>query len=188
MTSDLLSNFHRAAELAEQTASAVRPEQLGDPTPCTDWTVRQLLNHVVGGNLAFVSLATGSPMPDRSSDFLGADHAAALRDSIAALGAVFDEPGFAERSVSTPFGPGTGQTLLEMRFNELMIHSWDLARATGQSTDFDHDLVARSSASLRGAPMLAQARGEGKPFAAEQPAPAGSTPADELAAFVGRAV
>jgi hypothetical protein len=38
--------------------SAVPPDQLGHPMPCTEWTVRQLINHMLTGNLFFVSLAT----------------------------------------------------------------------------------------------------------------------------------
>jgi uncharacterized protein (TIGR03086 family) len=188
MSDDLLALFHRAATVADTTVSAIRRDQFDDPTPCTQWTVRTLINHLTTGNLRFVSLATGTPPPDRTIDHLGDDHAVAFRDSLIRLREVFDEPGFLDRSVQTPFGPGTGAVLVEMRFNECMVHSWDLARATGQSTDLDPDLAALSLASFQRSPFLTRARAEGGPFGAEQPAPEQASVADRLAAFVGRTV
>ena len=186
MPDDLLTYFHRAAALVDSTVAAVRPDQFGEPTPCTQWTVKDLINHVLTGNLYFVSLATGAPPPDRTVDHLGDDHVTAFRQSLTHVREVFVEPGFLERGVATPFGQGTGAVLVDMRFNEFLVHSWDLARATGQSTDFDHELARRSLASFQASPMLAAARREGGPFGVEQPAPESATPADRLAAFVGR--
>jgi uncharacterized protein (TIGR03086 family) len=188
MSDDLLARFHRAAALVDVTVSAVRPDQFDDPTPCTEWTVRQLLNHIVTGNLIFVSLATGSPPPDRSVDHLGDDHVAALRASLDGLRQTFTEPGFADREVPTPFGPGTGAVLVEMRCNEFTVHSWDVARATGQSTALDPELAEHALASLQRSSILARARGEGGPFGVEQPAPDDANAADRLAAFLGRRV
>src|SRR5262249_46332417 len=127
MSDDPLSLYYRAASLADATVSAVRPDQFDDPTPCTQWTVRQLLNHLITGNLIFVSFATGAPAPDRSVDRVGDDHVAAFRDSLSQLRAAFDEPDFMTRPVATPFGEGTGAVLVDMRFNEFVVHSWDVA-------------------------------------------------------------
>ena len=188
MSDDLLARFQRAAALVDATVSTVRPDQFDGPTPCTEWTVRQLLNHIVTGNLIFVSLATGEPGPDRSVDHLGDDHVASLRASLDALGRAFGEPDFPDREVATPFGPGTGAVLIEMRLNEFVVHSWDVARATGQSTELDPDLAEMSLASLQRSALLARARGEGGPFGVEQPAPDGAGAADRLAAYLGRRV
>src|SRR6185437_3009018 len=105
--------FRQAAALADATVSAVRPDQLGHPTPCTEWTVRQLINHVLTGNLFFVSLATGTPPPDRMADHVGDDHVASFRDSLARLSAVFSEPGFLGKPVPSPDGEGTGALLAD---------------------------------------------------------------------------
>jgi Mycothiol maleylpyruvate isomerase N-terminal domain len=61
MTENLLAVYRRAADLAVGIVERVHPDQLGDATPCTEWNVRMLINHVVIGNLFFVHLATGSP-------------------------------------------------------------------------------------------------------------------------------
>jgi uncharacterized protein (TIGR03086 family) len=144
---------------------------------------------VVTGNLIFASLANGAAPPDRTVDHLGDDPVAALHDSLDQLRGVFAGPDFLEQTVTTPFGPGTGAMLVELRTNELVVHSWDLARASGQSTDLDRELVEWSLASFQRSPRFAQMRGaEGGPFGPEQPAPDGAPLADQLAAFVGRVV
>ncbi len=186
MTDDALVLFDRAATLADGVVAAVRTDQLDNPTPCTEWSVRQLLNHVVTGNLLFASFATGGERPDRGADHLGDDHVAAFRSSVAVLAAAFDEPGFLERTTPNPFGEGPGRILVTMRFNELCVHSWDLARATGQSTDLDPELIGQSLEFFQASPMMSAARQPGGPFGVEQPAPHGATAADRLAAFVGR--
>lgn len=188
MSDDPITVFQRAAALSDATVSAVRPDQLGLPTPCTEWTVRQLINHMVTGNLFFISLATGTPPPDRTAEHAGDDHVASFRDSLARLSAAFSESGFLGKPVLTPDGEGNGGVLVEMRVNEFVIHSWDLAKATGQSTDLDRELAERVLAAMRASSLLAQVRGEGGPVGEPQSAPAGATPADQLAAFMGRTV
>ena len=187
MSDDPISLFRRAAALADATVSVVRPDQLGYPTPCAEWTVCQLINHMLTGNLLFVSLATGAPLPNRTANHVGDDHVASFRDSLARLNAAFSEPGFLSKRVPTPDGESTGAVLANMRFNEFVIHSWDLAKATGQSTDINHELAERVLADMRVSPLLARVRGEGGPIGEQQPVPPGANPADQLAAFMGRA-
>ena len=73
-----------------------------------------------------------------------------------------------------------------MRVNEMIVHGWDVARGSGQSTDLDPEVAAVCLAMFQAVPFVP--RGEGKPFAAEQAVPDGATVADRLAAFTGRAV
>ena len=88
MSDDPIALFQRAAAVADATVSAVRPDQLGQPTPCTEWTVRQLISHMLAGNLFFVSLATGAPPPGRTARQADDDYVASFRDSLARLGAI----------------------------------------------------------------------------------------------------
>ncbi|MDP9370240.1 MAG: hypothetical protein M3Q03_18535 [Chloroflexota bacterium] len=71
--------------------------------------------------------------------------------------------------------------------NELLIHGWDLARATGQRTDLAPDLAERSLGSWR-AWFGDRPRGASGLFDPEQPVPEGAGAADRLAAFLGRRV
>jgi uncharacterized protein (TIGR03086 family) len=171
--------------VAEKAIAAVRPDQLDDPTPCTQWSVRQLINHLVTGNLTFVSMVAGTPPPDRSKDHLGEDPTGAFRETVGRLRTAFAADGALDRTYPTPFGPGPGTRIVTMRVIEMMTHSWDLAKATGQPTDLDPELAEYSLASFRAAGPIP--RGGSSPFAAEQPLPAGASAADRLAAFLGRA-
>lgn len=175
-----LERYRRAAALTDEFIARIRPEQLGDPTPCTEWTVRDLLTHVVGNQYGFAEWATEGARSDRGytlpEDFLGA-----YREGVRQVTAALETPGVAERTYRTPIGEGPGVLLVEVLFNDTLVHAWDLARATGQPTDFPEDLVASSRARFERAP-----RGEGGPFAPPQPEPEHGTAADRLAALTGR--
>jgi uncharacterized protein (TIGR03086 family) len=185
MTQNPLARFDRAAALADGVIAAVKPDHLDNPSPCTEWSVRQVINHVVTGNLAFVSMMTDAARPDRSVDHLGDDPLAAFRDTTRALREAFSAEGALQRMYPTPFGEGPGTVLVHMRVMEMTIHSWDIAKGSGQSTDLDPELAESSLASMRAA---LPADRSGSPFGTEQAAPAGATIADRLAAFAGRIV
>jgi uncharacterized protein (TIGR03086 family) len=186
MTHDPLALFQAAALQAERVVAAVRPDQLGDPSPCPEWTVRDLINHLATGNLLFTAIVSGSPKPDRSEDHLGDDYLAAFRDSVTGLSEAFVKHDVLSGTYATPVGEGPGALLVQMRVSELVIHAWDIARASGQSTDLDPDLAAACLASFQAAPHIP--RGKGKPFGEARPAPPHASAADRLAAFTGRAV
>ena len=78
------------ADLIDRIAA----DQWTAPTPCTEWSVRDLVNHLVGMNLVFVALFEESPMPARRADRLGADPAGAYHRSAAALQAAAHPGGF----------------------------------------------------------------------------------------------
>jgi uncharacterized protein (TIGR03086 family) len=185
-TEDPLALFQAAAAQAGRVVAAVRPEQLDDPTPCTAWTVRDVINHLTTGNLLFTAIVSDGPKPDRSQDHLGDDHVTAFRDSVAGLSEAFAKHDVLSGTYATPVGTGAGALLVHMRFNELVVHAWDIARATGQSTDLDPDLAVASLASFQAAPFLP--RGDGKPFGEATSAPPDASAADRLAAFMGREV
>jgi uncharacterized protein (TIGR03086 family) len=180
-----LSRFDRAATVADQVIAGVKADQLGDPTPCTEWDVRQLLNHVVGGTLFFLSFLEGGPPVDRQADHLGGDPSAAFRESLRRLRQAFLREESPDRLVPTPFGEAPIRMLVEMRTTEMLVHGWDIAKATGQSTDLDPELAESRIESFR--KMRAARRGSGM-FADEKPAPPGATAADRLAAAAGRAM
>lgn len=178
--------MHRqAGELVGQLIDETSDAQFGLPTPCSEWDVRALINHLVNGQLRFTAALKGEPGPERSDDVLGDNPAADFRSSFAGLSAMFDEDGFLERTVPTPFGEAPGARLVAMRVTELTLHAWDLAVATGQSRVFDPELVAFANATLRAQPIP---RADGGPFGPEQLVPELATDADLLAAFAGRAV
>lgn len=184
---DVLRNFDRAAAAAQTVVDGVRPEQLGLPSPCSEWDVRGVLNHLVFGNLlAHASLRGEQPPADRSADYLGADPRSAFAESVTACRAAFAEPGVLDKVVRTPLGEQPASFYVHMRLNELLAHGWDVAAATGQSTDLEPELAESALAMWQA--RLGDVPRAGSPFGPAQPAPDGATAADRLAAYLGRAV
>lgn len=177
-----------AAE-TERIAGHVRPEQWALPSPCTEWSVRDVLDHMVRANLACAAAFDPDDDPARAAagDVLGDDPAAALAAANRRLLAQLGRPGAQEQTVTFPDGDYTGRRLTVLRFTDLLSHAWDVARATGQPTDFAPELNASALAISRRR-MATLDRAAIGAFGTEQPAPAGASEADRYAAFMGRTV
>ena len=175
----------RAGGMAADVIARVRPDQLGNATPCTEWDVRALISHLAGGSRGFAAMVAGEHGPEREEDGPGGDTLAGFLDAFSRLCAAFDREGFLEQVFPTPLGHGPGELLVAMRITELTIHAWDIAAATGQPRDLDPELVGFADGFLRSRPIPRDVNG---PFAPEQPAPAGARDSDRLAAFAGRPV
>jgi uncharacterized protein (TIGR03086 family) len=163
----------------------IAADQWMAPTPCTEWTVQDLVHHLVGMNLVFVALFEGSPMPERGAGRLGADPAGAYHRSAAALQAAAALPGVLERSQATPVGVATGAERLQWRIADLLAHGWDLVQATGVVAELPDDLAEQALTFVR-AQLPSQPRA-GR-FADPQPIRNNAPAIDRLAAFTGRPV
>jgi uncharacterized protein (TIGR03086 family) len=183
----VLDAFHRVIAEVEALVAAVEPQQLAAPTPCTEFRVRELINHLIFENLAHAALADGTPIPapDRATDYVGDDHVAAYAASAQAVRAAFSRPGMLEQRYGPLQAPGS--MLVQQLMIELLSHGWDLARATGQPADLAPD-VAEDALVVARAWYRDQPRGPGNAFGPEQPAPAGASAADRLAAYLGRSL
>jgi uncharacterized protein (TIGR03086 family) len=122
------------------------------PTPCTEWNVRQLVNHVIGSDLRYTDLLNGGSADDfvrRHHEETGEAHMMSgdPHDDWERSGAAFDsairERGAAQRVVDYPWGPLLGRELLENRIVDITIHTWDLARAIDADDVLDERLVRR---------------------------------------------
>lgn len=171
--------------MAVDMVATVRAEQFAAPTPCVEWDVRALINHMASGNLRVAAMISGDPGPDPDSDVLGDHPLEAFRDSVQRICAAFDGEGMVEQTFTTAFGEGSGRLLIALRISELTLHMWDLAAATGQPRGLDPEVVAFADAAFRTRPIP---RGDESPIGPEKPVPPSATPADRLAAFAGRNV
>ncbi|OBF86013.1 TIGR03086 family protein [Mycobacterium sp. 852002-51163_SCH5372311] len=180
---DPLVAHQRAQDAFAAVLADVTPDQIGTPTPCSEWTIGDLIEHVIGGN-EHVGLWASEPVqpPPRPDDI-----AAAHRTSAAAAQQVFAAPNGMTTTFKLPFGELPGQLFIGLRTTDVLTHAWDLAAATGQSTDLDPELATEQLAVAR-AVVGPQFRGQGKPFSDEQPCSTERPPADQLAAFLGRKV
>jgi uncharacterized protein (TIGR03086 family) len=176
-----LDAHQRAQEAFAGVLAKVSSDRYRGPTPCSEWTIRDLIEHVIGGNerVAILAGRTDKP-PARPDDIMAAHRAAA-----AAAQEVFAAPDGMSTMFKLPFGELPGQLYIGLRTSDVLTHAWDLAAATGQSTDLDPELSAQQLAAVR-AFLGPEFRGPDKPFGPEQPCSAESPPADQLAAFLGR--
>jgi uncharacterized protein (TIGR03086 family) len=185
MTTASAEDLARGYEAVGDLIAEIRPEQWKAPTPCTEWNVRDVVNHLVGMDLVFAALIEGGPMPERGADRLGDDPVGAWRASSASLQAAFSRPGVLERSYTGPMGSATGAERLQIRLYDLLAHGWDLARATGIPARLPEDLAEQSLAFAR-VQLSSQSR-TGR-FAEPQPVEETAPAIDRLAAFLGRTV
>lgn len=185
---DILALNDRALDQATLIVDRLSPEDMALPAPCTEWSVRDVLNHLVAGNWRFAKMAEGQSAPPPrglpSQDFLGDDPARAYRESANALKRIWREPGRLEGRYQLPIGEMPGEAAVGIRLVENVVHGWDLARATGQEPAFDPEIV---EAALRFTQRtLGSARAAGAPFGPPVEAGEDAAAIDRLAAFMGR--
>jgi len=151
-------------------------DALGNSTPCTDWTVQELVDHIVATPTRFARMVRGesidwsAPTPPAGDDPAGAfrAHADELLDALPDADA------------------GSGPVDVDWQCAELAVHTWDLATALGRSTDDLDPAVAEAGLSFMRANLTEDKRSP--VFGPEQPAPEGADPYQRIAAFAGRSV
>ncbi len=176
----------------KRVVNGIAPEQLANATPCTDWDVRGVLNHITGGATMFaICVEDGSIADDElgrltSTDLLGDDYKAAFATAADRAVAAFDAPGVDDKVVKLPFGEMPAGVALGIAVFDVTTHALDLAQATGQSKDLDPEVLeaAWTNAQMMLTPEL---RGAGI-FQPAQDVDAGAPLADRLLAFTGRKI
>jgi uncharacterized protein (TIGR03086 family) len=175
----------RALAAVGHLITGIRDNQWSAPTPCTDWTVRELVTHLVGINRVFTALLNDQTPPDRSVDPLGDDPAGAYRDSGVAVRAAFDQPGILERTYRGPLGSATGAVRLHWCIADLLAHGWDLSQAIGRPAELPEDLAEQALVFVR-TELSTQSRA-GR-FGPAQSVADHAPTIDRLVTFLGRPV
>ena len=134
-----------AAE-ASRVARAVTAEQLGTPSVCADWTVRELANHLVlysAHGLEHRALRTKLPEETTGRDFTAEpDWAEAYAAQLDRALAAWERPGVWDGEVDTGYVTMPATTIASLLVKELALHGWDLARSTGQEFTVPEDTAA----------------------------------------------
>ncbi len=134
-------DLHRAGvEFARSVVAGIGDDQWDLPTPCTDWNVRDLVNHLVSEDLWVPELMAGKTIDDVgdrfTGDVIGDDPVAAQHASSGAAQEAFDG-GSLDQIVHLSFGDVPARILCVQRASDLVVHGWDVAAATGQDADVD---------------------------------------------------
>lgn len=187
--SDLVVLYRRAVEQFGSRVEAIADHQWHLPTPNTDWDVHALVNHLVYEELWSQPLLDGQTVAEVGTRFDGdllghrpkAAWEAAARGTIDA--AVV--PGVLTRTVHVSFGDISGEEYLSQLTTDHVIHTWDLARATGGNEGLDPELVEFTFEAL--VPQIEQWREVGV-FGPRVEPPAHADRQTQLLALTGRAV
>jgi len=173
----LIAALLAGALVAWPLSKVVRAAGLGFvPTPCTEWDVRTLLNHMLDTQQYFVRRARGEDGPPLTPDppeLIGDDPASAYERGREATIRTFSEPGVIERT-----GPSLG-----IAFSDLLIHGWDLAQATGEDATMPDGLPAAAYELIHGKFTDEQRKGLFKP---EIKVRDDASPQEKLLAYTGR--
>jgi len=169
--------WRQAAAKWSEVYGQVADSQWDRPTPCEEWTVRQLVDHTLSWQAQGGRLLGADTAPGDTWDRIRAAFDALLSDSSQLTGSVPE------------FGGIPKQELAGFLIGDLLIHSWDLARSVGADEALPPDAVEATTIGLhhvppellRGTNPLGQ-----KMMAAAVEVPAGASPQDRMLAFTGR--
>jgi uncharacterized protein (TIGR03086 family) len=183
---DLVEMFNRATRRFTDRVAGVAPDQWGAPTPCAEWDVRTLVNHVTYEQLWAPHLVAGETIAqvgDRyDGDVLGDDPLsswrAALDGSVAAFGGAD-----LDATVHLSFGDVPCREYLTQMLTDAEIHGWDLATATGQDATVAPDTATHLLAEWSAQRELVRASGV---FGQEVDVPEGADDAVRLLGLLGR--
>ncbi|MGW0178820.1 TIGR03086 family metal-binding protein [Nocardia sp. NPDC003345] len=184
---DFRNDLAAAHEWVAALMTAVRPDQWADPTPCAEFDVRALLEHLSCHPAKIAATAHGDDprqLPSHAAIDASRPGEDYLKRAVSALDQWADDA-LLTRPVTAPWGAAPGGLALGGYLMETVAHGWDLAVATGQPAEADPALVAKAQAVADRA--LSDAfRGPRSPFGPRvEPRPEAG-PTDRLAAFLGR--
>ena len=169
------------------TVDRIQTMQMNDPTPCTRFTVHDVLNHVIvlGGSFAY--LFRGEEAPElKPPAVYGRVPAVEFRKVMDDLLDAAKSPGAMERTISAPVGEMPGSTFARFVAFDGLIHGWDLATATGLSYELPPAVIASVDEFARGA-VTSEMR-DGDTFKDATTASDDASPMERLVAFSGRSL
>ena len=170
----------RAFQHAQSVIAGITPDQYDKATPCSEWNVRQVLEHMMGVVAGMGQAVAGS----QPSEFVLADDPGAQFEQIAADAiAAWRTDGVLDQVVHFAAGPMPGRVYANINLLDTATHTWDLAVATGQDATLPDDvaIAAYEASKIIISPEVRPGR-----FGPEVAAPNGADPTQRLVAFLGR--
>lgn len=178
-----------ATRAVADIVTKITDDQLGNPTPCTEYSLGDVLDHVDGLSLAFTLAARKTPSDQTASGDAGRlpeDWRTRIPERLAELAEAWSHPDAWTGETSAGGVDLEGAEAGLVALNEVIVHGWDLARASGQELEVDDESVAtaRGFVELFSGPGTEEMRGDA--FGPEVPPPPNATPLEQLAALTGR--
>ncbi|MET7618576.1 TIGR03086 family metal-binding protein [Streptomyces sp. NPDC005408] len=182
--------YERAAEQFASLLKLVTPQRLGDPTPCTEYDVRALLSHVVGGTHRIALIGEGGDglsVPARVDGVADDAWTTAYEAARARFTSAWADGAKLSQEVTVPWGSVPGAGAVGGYVMETLTHTWDLSKALGHPLPLDEEL-ARIILPIAREVLPADSRGGDVPFGEVREAPEGADEYGRLAAWLGRTV
>jgi uncharacterized protein (TIGR03086 family) len=176
---EVLDQLDQLGPLLAGVVGGIRPDQLDNPTPCAKFTVRGVLEHMIGGATLFAAAFRGLEpgRPDLT------DALAGFVPALTGLADAMHSPGALGRTIAAPSGQVPGDAFARFVVLDGLVHGWDLATATGQSYNPPDELVADAQTF---AEQAVDPLRDGDTFASATEPPPSAKPIERLAAFTGR--
>ncbi|MEV7084559.1 TIGR03086 family metal-binding protein [Streptomyces sp. NPDC093085] len=171
-----VTDFATVAREVQRLVESFDEQEWSLPTPCDEWDVRAVVDHLLDVQGRFRVTMTGGEKPATST----------FEDNTTALIAAFGQEGALERTVTTRLGHLPGRTALDILTMEHLIHGWDLGRATGRTPSVGDSVVERVIAFCE--IMKPRLPPHLRNFKDAQPVTEGASALDRLAALSGRTV
>jgi uncharacterized protein (TIGR03086 family) len=195
----MLEDLRAATEWAALLFDGVDIDHQADrPTPCTEWNVRALMNHVIAWNRLFAAgllkvrppdeitaaaLATTPGSAEPVPDLVHGAPGHAYRTSSHELLAVVSLDPQLQGTCELPIGELPATTVFSMALLDNIVHGWDLATATDQDATIPELLLAMLEPAVASLPID---RTRGTAFAPVRPAPEGASRQQRVLAYLGR--
>ena len=168
--------YETATTQARVIIAGAKPDQMKNPTPCAEWDVAGLLDHTVKAQAGIAGTVSGGQVAQSGTPLERFD--AAVSTMLTAV----RSPGGLDKKVQGRQGEVPAVQMLSGACMDLAVHTWDLAKATGQDTELDPGVVEFISPIVEG---IAK-RGPSQVFSAPVDIPSSASRQDKLMALTGR--
>ncbi|MBB5872583.1 uncharacterized protein (TIGR03086 family) [Allocatelliglobosispora scoriae] len=179
----------RVIDNIDHIVAAVTPAHLALPSPCTDWSLGDLLRHMVGHHRGFTAAALGEPTDPEVWDgaTLGDSPAGTYREAAQGLRTALDTPELLSRRMEVfGFGMFSAGDALRMHAVDFLGHGWDVARSIGVDDRLDDDLCLHALELGSKWPDVPAIWGPKGPFRERVAVAADAPPYQRLMGFLGR--
>jgi len=179
--SDVDDRYRLVASGFDAAVSAATPDKWGAQSPCEQWGARDVVARVVEGHRSVITAVRGGESTPVSDD---EDPKRAWEDSSRAIAEITGDPEASAKDIDGPVGKmPAGQVIGQFVTMDLLVHTWDLARAVGADEHLDEDSVRLAYEGLK--PMDAMIR-QPEIFGPKLEPPAGADLQTEFLYFLGR--
>ncbi|MET0741077.1 MAG: TIGR03086 family metal-binding protein [Candidatus Nanopelagicales bacterium] len=183
MTGTTAQRWRTLSDQLSARIEAVPADAWDNPSPCEGWVARDVVRHLADWMPALYLGSIGLPLPGGPSADI--DPAGTWAAADKAIQGVLDDPELSQRMTDSPAGQMTVEQLIEFTgLMDLLIHAWDLARATGQDETLDPDEVHVFAAGIQ--PEMSEVMVASGHYKPSVHLPADADEQSRLLAFTGR--